>query len=139
VLEDVSDVVDEIKGNLLPTAMQAVTLENGKTGKRSIYAIPVAQQVEHIHVWKSMVEQAGLSLNDVPKTWNEWWDWWCTTAQPAVRKATGDRQKYGVGQPMSSSASDTIFAYMISSMLSTSNLSTTRASSRSTIRRPAMG
>jgi multiple sugar transport system substrate-binding protein len=73
----------------------------------------VAQQVEHIHVWKSMIEQAGLNLNDVPKTWNEWWDWWCATAQPAVRKATGDRQKYGVGQPMSSSASDTIFAYMM--------------------------
>ena len=30
-----------------------------------------------------------------------------------MREATGDRQKYGVGQPMSSSASDTIFAYMM--------------------------
>ena len=30
-----------------------------------------------------------------------------------MRKATGDRQKFGVGQPMSSSASDTIFAYMM--------------------------
>ena len=113
VLEDVSDVVGEIKDYLLPTAIQEVTLENGQTGQASIYAIPVAQQVEHIHVWKSMVEEAGLSLNDVPKTWNEWWAWWCETAQPAVRETTGDRQKFGVGQPMSSSASDTIFAYMM--------------------------
>ena len=30
-----------------------------------------------------------------------------------MRRATGDRQKFGVGQPMSSSASDTIFAYMM--------------------------
>jgi multiple sugar transport system substrate-binding protein len=114
VLEDVSDVVGEIKDYLLPTAIRAVTLQNGQTGQTSIYAIPVAQQVEHIHVWKSLVEEAGLSLNDVPKTWNEWWAWWCETAQPAVREATGDRQKFGVGQPMSSSASDTIFAYMMS-------------------------
>jgi multiple sugar transport system substrate-binding protein len=93
--------------------MQAVTLLNGQTNERSIYAIPVAQQIEHIHVWKSMIEETGLSLDDVPGTWNEWWDWWCETAQPAVREATGDRQKYGVGQPMSSAASDTVFAYMM--------------------------
>ena len=60
-----------------------------------------------------MIEEAGLSLDDVPKTWDEWWGWWCETAQPAVREATGDRQKYGVGQPMSSAASDTVFAYMM--------------------------
>ena len=113
VLADVSDVVGEIKDNLLPSAMQAVQLMNGKTGQRSIYAMPVAQQIEHIHVWKDMVEQAGLNLADVPKTWNEYWDWWCKTAQPAVRKATGNRQIFGIGNPMSSSASDTIFAYMM--------------------------
>jgi multiple sugar transport system substrate-binding protein len=113
VLTDVSDVVGEIKDNLLPSAMQAVQLMNGKTGQRSIYAMPVAQQIEHIHVWKDMVEQAGLNLADVPKTWNEYWDWWCKTAQPAVRKATGNRQIFGIGNPMSSSASDTIFAYMM--------------------------
>ncbi len=113
VLADVSDVVGEIKDHLLPSALKAVQLMNGTTGQRSIYAMPVAQQIEHIHVWKDMVEQAGLSLDDVPKTWNEYWDWWCKTAQPAVRKATGDRQKYGIGHAMSSSASDTIFAYMM--------------------------
>jgi multiple sugar transport system substrate-binding protein len=113
VLADVSDVVGEIQDNLLPSAMQAIQLMNGKTGQRSIYAMPVAQQIEHIHVWKDMVEAAGLNLADVPKTWHEYWDWWCKTAQPAVRKSTGDRQKYGIGHAMSSSASDTIFAYMM--------------------------
>lgn len=113
VLEDVSDVVGEIKDDLLPSAIQAVTLLDGRTGQRSIYAVPVAQQVEHIHVWKDLMDQAGLDLNGVPRTWNEWWDYWCKTAQPAVRKATGDRQRFGVGQPMSSSASDTTFAYMM--------------------------
>jgi multiple sugar transport system substrate-binding protein len=113
VLEDVSDVVGEIKDNLLPSAMQAVTLLNGSTGRRSIYAMPVAQQIEHIHVWKDLIDRAGLDAGSIPKTWDAFWDYWCKTAQPAIRKATGDRQKFGVGQPMSSSASDTIFAYMM--------------------------
>jgi multiple sugar transport system substrate-binding protein len=113
VLEDVTDVVTPIQEHLLPSATQAIKLMNGKTGERSIYAMPVAQQIEHIHVWKDMLDEAGLDINSIPKTWNEYWDWWCKTAQPAVRKATGDRQKYGIGHAMSSSASDTIFAYMM--------------------------
>jgi multiple sugar transport system substrate-binding protein len=112
-LEDVSEVVKEIQPHLLPSAVQAVNLLNGKTGERSFYAMPVAQQIEHIHVWKDMLDEAGVDLTTLPKTWEEWWGWWCETAQPAVRKATGDRQKFGIGQPMSSSASDTIFAYMM--------------------------
>lgn len=112
-LEDVSDVVKEIEPHLLPSAVQAVNLLNGSTGKRSFYAAPVAQQIEHIHVWKDMLDQAGVDINTIPKTWEGWWDWWCETAQPAVRKATGDRQKFGIGHAMSSSASDTIFAFMM--------------------------
>ncbi len=112
-LEDVSDVVKEIEPHLLPSALQAVNLLNGRTGERSFYAMPVAQQIEHIHVWKELTDQAGLDLATIPGTWDEWWNWWCETAQPAVRKATGSRQVFGVGQPMSSSASDTIFAYMM--------------------------
>ncbi|MDW8124711.1 MAG: extracellular solute-binding protein [Geminicoccaceae bacterium] len=113
VLEDVSDVVETVRPHLLPSALEAVTLLNGRTGKKSIYAMPVAQQVEHIHVWKDMLDQAGLKLSDVPRTWNEYWDWWCKVAQPAVRRATGNRNVFGIGQPMSSSASDTFFAFMM--------------------------
>lgn len=113
VLVDVGDVVDTIRPYLLPSATQAVELLNGATGKRGVYAMPVAQQIEHIHVWKDLLDQAKLDLASAPKTWDAWWDWWCETAQPAVRRATGDRQKFGIGQPMSSSASDTIFAYFM--------------------------
>jgi multiple sugar transport system substrate-binding protein len=113
VLVDVGDVVGEIEANLLPSATQAIKLQNGKTGQRAVYAMPVAQQIEHIHVWKDMLDQAGLDVASIPKTWEEYWGWWCTTAQPAARKATGNRQTFGIGHAMSSSASDTIFAYMM--------------------------
>ena len=111
VLEDVTDVNDTIRPHLLPSALQAIKLANGKTGQRAEYAMPMAQQIEHVHLWKDMAEAAGLKLDQVPKNWNEYWDWWCKTAQPAVRKSTGSRTIFGVGQPMSSSASDTVFAF----------------------------
>lgn len=110
VLEDVSDVVETVRAPLLPSAIAAVTLLNGKTGKKSVCAMPVAQQIEPIHVWQDMLDRAGLKLADVPKTWNEYWDRWCKVAQPAVRRATGNRNVFGVEQPMSFWAFDTFFA-----------------------------
>jgi multiple sugar transport system substrate-binding protein len=113
VLEDVSDIVEPMKEHLLPSAVDAVYLLNGTTGERSYYAMPVAQQIYHIHVWKDLMEEAGLSLDDIPKTWEEYWSYWCETVQPAVRRSTGNRQLFGVGHAMSSSASDTLFAFMM--------------------------
>lgn len=112
-LEDVSEVVEPLKQHLRPNAYEAVQLLNGRTNERAIYAIPVAQQVEHIHVWKSMTDQAELDLAELPKTWDEWWGWWCDEAQPAVRSATGSRQIYGIGNPMSSTGTDTTFSFFM--------------------------
>jgi len=113
LLEDVSDVIEPMQDRFYDYALESVYLLNGETGERGYYAFPTQQQTAHIHVWASMLEEAGLSVDDIPKTWHEYWDWFCETAQPEVRSATGNRQIYGVGQPMSSSASDTIFHFMM--------------------------
>ncbi|HLT01773.1 MAG TPA: extracellular solute-binding protein [Geminicoccaceae bacterium] len=112
-LEDVSDVIEPMKDRFQEVALESVYLLNGQTGERSYYAFPTQQQTEHIHVWKSLLDEAGLSVDDIPKTWDDFWSWFCETAQPAVREATGDRRKYGIAQPMSTGASDTIFAFMM--------------------------
>lgn len=44
-LEDLSDIIDPMKDKLAPHALESVNLLNGKTSKRSIYAIPVEQQI----------------------------------------------------------------------------------------------
>ncbi len=113
VLEDVSDVIEPMEDRFYDYALESVHLLDGQTGERAYYAFPTQQQTAHIHVWKSLLEDAGLSADEIPMTWNEYWDWFCDPAQPAVRQATGNRQLYGVGQPMSSSASDTIFHFMM--------------------------
>ena len=55
----------------------------------------------HVHVWKSLLERAGLTLADIPKEWEPFWSFWCDKVQPAVRKATGRDDIWGVGLPMS--------------------------------------
>ena len=40
---------------------------------------------QHVHVWKSLLEQAGFTLEDIPKEWDAFWSFWCDQVQPAVR------------------------------------------------------
>ena len=61
----------------------------------------------HVHVWKSLLEQAGFTLEDIPKEWDAFWAFWCDQVQPAVRRATGRNDIWGVGLAMSVEAGDT--------------------------------
>jgi multiple sugar transport system substrate-binding protein len=44
---------------------------------------------------------------DIPKDWEAFWSFWCDQVQPAVRRATGRKDIWGIGLPMSAAASDT--------------------------------
>jgi multiple sugar transport system substrate-binding protein len=57
----------------------------------------VGRASNHVHVWKSLLEQAGVSLADVPSEWEAFWAFWCDQVQPAVRRATGRDDIWGVG------------------------------------------
>jgi multiple sugar transport system substrate-binding protein len=59
----------------------------------------------HIHVWNSLLERAGLSLADIPTEWEAFWSFWCDRVQPAVRKVLGREDIWAVGLPMSVAAS----------------------------------
>ena len=61
----------------------------------------MGRTTNHIHVWKSLLEQAGFTLEDIPKEWDAFWSFWCDQVQPAVRKALGRDDIWGVGLPMS--------------------------------------
>ena len=64
------------------------------------------------HVWRSLLERAGFTLADIPKEWEAFWSFWCDKVQPAVRRATGRDDIYGVGLPMSARAFDTSFEFL---------------------------
>ena len=45
-----------------------MTLLNGKTGQKALYALPMGQTANHVHVWKSLLERAGFTLADIPRS-----------------------------------------------------------------------
>ena len=91
----------------MPTRIEVSTLLDGKTGRRGLYALPMGRYSNHVHVWNSLLERAGFTLADIPKEWEAFWSFWCDQVQPAVRKALGRDDIWGVGLPMSAAAADT--------------------------------
>jgi multiple sugar transport system substrate-binding protein len=87
-------------------AIEAATMLDGTTGRRGLLALPMGRDSNYLHVWNSLLERAGFKLADIPKQWDAFWAFWCDRVQPAVRKATGRDDIWGVGLPMSA-ASDT--------------------------------
>jgi ABC-type glycerol-3-phosphate transport system substrate-binding protein len=51
-LVDVTDAVGPLASLFDADALEASTLFNGRTGKRRLYALPMARSTNHIHVWK---------------------------------------------------------------------------------------
>jgi multiple sugar transport system substrate-binding protein len=63
--------------------------------------LPIGFYTHHLHVWRSLLEQAGFTVEDIPKDWEAFWSFWCDEVQPAVRKSTGRDDVYGLGLGMS--------------------------------------
>jgi predicted dehydrogenase len=44
--------------------------------------MPIGLNSYHIHVWQSLLDQAGIPLGAIPGEWDAFWDFWCDTVQP---------------------------------------------------------
>ena len=106
-LVDLSDAVGHFSDLFDPDALERVTLLDGTTGRRGLYLLPMGLATHHVHVWKSLLERAGFTLADIPKEWDAFWSFWCDQVQPAVRKALGRDDVWGIGLPMSAASVDT--------------------------------
>jgi multiple sugar transport system substrate-binding protein len=103
-LVDLTETVGHFSDLFDPDALASFMLLNKETGQRSLYAVPIGRASNHVHVWKSLLEQAGFTLEDIPKEWEPFWAFWCDQVQPAVRRATGRDGIWGVGLNMSGKA-----------------------------------
>lgn len=97
-LEDVSDVVEDYKGQLSETAVAASTFYNNATKRRSYYLVPIKQAAIPFHIWGNLVEKAGFKLSDAPKTWDAFNDFF-KPMQAALRKK-GMRRVYAMGMSL---------------------------------------
>jgi multiple sugar transport system substrate-binding protein len=110
-LEDLTSLIDPIRARFEPAALATTFLYNNTTQSRAYYAYPIKQQTMHIQYWKDMLADAGFKEADIPKTWKEYWNFWCDKVQPAYRQKTGNRG-FGIGQPMGVDSSDSFFSFL---------------------------
>jgi len=94
-LVDVTDVVETQKSQYSETALLSAQCYNSVTKKRSFYGVPFTGAVLPIHIWKSLVEKAGHKIEDIPKTWDAYWDFF-KGVQTKLRDQ-GVRNVYGQG------------------------------------------
>src|ERR687886_2469064 len=86
-LEDISDVIEPIKGRFAPNTVETTYLYNDQAKKKAYYAFPIKQQTMHIQYWIDMLGKAGFKEADVPTAWKDYWAFWCDKVQPGYRKA----------------------------------------------------
>jgi multiple sugar transport system substrate-binding protein len=110
-LEDLSSVIDPLRAKFEAAALSTTFLYNNTTQSRAYYAFPLKQQTMHIQYWKDMLADAGFKESDIPKTWKEYWSFWCDKVQPAYRQKTGQRG-FGTGFPMGVDSTDTFFSFL---------------------------
>jgi multiple sugar transport system substrate-binding protein len=100
-LVDLSDATRNFASIFDRDALERTTLVNAKTGRKALYALPIGRTNNHVHVWMSLLDQAGFHLADIPREWRAFWSFWCNDVQPAVRSATGRDDIWGIALPMS--------------------------------------
>ena len=82
-LEDLTDVMEPIKGRFVQNTLDASVLYNDVTKKKAYYGFPLKQQSMHVEIWNDMLEKAGFKLSDIPTDWAGYWTFWCDKVQPA--------------------------------------------------------
>ena len=94
-LVDLTDVVETQREEYTDTALLTALCYNNVEKKRSFYGAPYTQGALPNHVWRSLVEKAGYKMEDIPKTWDAYYDFF-KEVQKKLR-AQGQRHIYGLG------------------------------------------
>lgn len=60
LLVDLTEAIGPFLNLFDSQVLDQVTLLNGSTGRKALYGLPMGHMTDHLHVWKSLLEQAGL-------------------------------------------------------------------------------
>jgi multiple sugar transport system substrate-binding protein len=112
-LVDVSDVVETQKGQFTETALLNTYCYNNVTKKRAYYGVPLTQDVLPNHIWRPLVEKAGFTMEDLPRTWDAFYDFF-KEVQKKLR-TQGVRNVYGLGLNVTTNGVDpnNVFNYFL--------------------------
>ena len=112
-LVDVTDVVETQKAEFTEAARLSAYCYNNITKKRSYYGVPYTTAGLPNHVWRPLVEKAGYKIEDIPKTWDAYYDFF-KDVQRKLR-AQGERKVYGLGLQVTTNGNDpnNLFNYFL--------------------------
>jgi multiple sugar transport system substrate-binding protein len=113
-LVDLSDIVEPVKNQYISTALPCCYFYNNVAKKRGYYVLPMKIAAVPFHIWKSLVEKGGGKIDDLPKTWDAFLDFFMPV-QDGLRKQ-GMRNIYAYGYQLTANGVDpenTFDAFMI--------------------------
>ena len=103
-LVDVTDVIDTQREEYNETALLSAHCYNGVEKRRSFYGVPYTTATLPNHIWRPLVEKAGYKIEDIPKTWDAYYDFF-KDVQKKLR-AQGERKVYGLGLQVTTNGND---------------------------------
>ncbi len=103
-LIDLSDVVETQKDQFSDTALKSAEYYDNTIKKRSYFGVPLKAQALNMPIWRTLVEEAGYQMSDIPKTWDKFFEFF-EPVQDKLRKK-GMRHVYGLGLTLSTTGAD---------------------------------
>src|SRR5215469_12285382 len=112
-LVDVTDVIETQKEEYTETALLNTYCYNNVEKKRSFYGVPYITSALPNHIWRPLVEKAGFKMEDIPKTWDAYYDFF-KEVQKKLR-SQGVRNVYGLGLQVTTNGVDpnALFNYFL--------------------------
>ena len=112
-LVDVSDVIETRKNEFTEAALASAYSYNNEKKTRGYYRVPYQTSSLPNHVWKSLVEKAGYNMEDLPKTWDAYYNFF-KDVQKKLRDQ-GNRRVYGLGFQVTTNGNDpnNVFNYFL--------------------------
>ena len=77
-LAEVSDVVKPVQSLYDRNAIKSAIYYNKVANKNSFYGVPIYQSTLHIFYWQKLLSSIGLTPQDIPQDWEEFWQFWRT-------------------------------------------------------------
>jgi multiple sugar transport system substrate-binding protein len=103
-LVDVTDVIETQRSQYTRTALLTVNCYNNVEKKRSFYGVPYTVGCQTNHIWRPLVEKAGYTMEDLPRTWDAFYDFF-KEVQKKLR-AQGARHIYALGFQLNTTGND---------------------------------
>jgi multiple sugar transport system substrate-binding protein len=102
-LLEVSDVIAGREPEFLPAALSACRFYNNVTRRRGYYGVPIKAATMMEQIWRPLVEQAGFSDTDIPKTQDAFFDFFQVTQD---RLRSKGKRIFGLGYSMATKEND---------------------------------